>query len=249
MMDKYYQMEGDEGKKFYDEEGNFNWEAESSSSSSDDSEPQTKKVKKNPQGDEASDQAEEGEADISGFLEDEDSEENFSEAADVPLGETVDENLGSRLALNKMDWDTISATDLYALFSGLCSGDKFVKKVEIYPSLFGIEKMKEDAINGPPKEIFDPGHKVTQKKHKKVDSSDDEEDLALAAGFQKVDDNLDAFNQAKLRKYELQKMKYYYAIVYCNSPATAKFLYDEYNGFEFENSNILLNMSFVPDDL
>jgi hypothetical protein len=44
MMDKYYQMEGqeeddDKGKKFYDQEGNFNWEAESSSSSSDDSEP------------------------------------------------------------------------------------------------------------------------------------------------------------------------------------------------------------------
>jgi len=103
-----------------------------------------------------------------------------------------------------MDWDSISATDLYALFSGLCTGEKFVKKVEIYPSLFGIEKMKEDAMYGPPKEIFDPGHKVQQKRHrKKVDSSEDEEDLAHQAGFQKVDDDLDAFNQAKLRKYEL----------------------------------------------
>lgn len=44
-------------------------------------------------------------------------------------------------------------------------------------------------------------------------------------------------------------MKYYYAIVYCDSSKTAKFLYDEYNGFEFENSNIRLNMSFVPDDI
>jgi len=52
MMDKYYQMEGeaqdDQAKKFYDQEGNFNWEAESSSSSSDDSEPETKRAKKNP---------------------------------------------------------------------------------------------------------------------------------------------------------------------------------------------------------
>ena len=52
MMDKYYKVEeedDDKGKKFYDEEGNFNWEGQSSSSSSDDSEaPATKRVKKNP---------------------------------------------------------------------------------------------------------------------------------------------------------------------------------------------------------
>ena len=44
-------------------------------------------------------------------------------------------------------------------------------------------------------------------------------------------------------------MKYYYAVVHTNKSSTAKFLYDEYNGFEFENSNIRLNMSFIPDDL
>ena len=44
-------------------------------------------------------------------------------------------------------------------------------------------------------------------------------------------------------------MKYYYAIIYCNNPKTALFLYDEYNGFEFENSNILFNLSIVPDDI
>ena len=44
-------------------------------------------------------------------------------------------------------------------------------------------------------------------------------------------------------------MKYYYAIVHCNNKKTALFLYDEYNGYEFENTNIRLNMSFVPDDI
>jgi hypothetical protein len=44
-------------------------------------------------------------------------------------------------------------------------------------------------------------------------------------------------------------MKYYYAVVHCNNSKTAISLYDEYNGFEFENSNILLNMSFIPDDM
>jgi len=44
-------------------------------------------------------------------------------------------------------------------------------------------------------------------------------------------------------------MKYFYAVVNCNSKETAIFLYDEYNGFEFENTNIMLNMSFIPDDM
>ena len=44
-------------------------------------------------------------------------------------------------------------------------------------------------------------------------------------------------------------MKYYYAIVHCDSSKTALSLYDEYNGYEFENSNIKLLMSLVPNDI
>jgi hypothetical protein len=188
MMDKYYQVEeeeNDQGKKFYDEEGNFAWDKGSSSSSSDD------QGVANPQAD--GDQ-EEAEADISGFLEDDQSEELWDEEADIPYGETVEEeNLGKRIALNKMDWDVVSATDLFALFSSLCTGDKIIKKVDIYPSLFGIEKMKEDNMYGPPKEIFDPGE-VKPKRHRKKMDSSDEEDMAIQAGFAKQEDNMDAFN-------------------------------------------------------
>ena len=44
-------------------------------------------------------------------------------------------------------------------------------------------------------------------------------------------------------------MKYYYAVVHCDSPKTAIFLYDEYNGYEFEDTNIQLNMSIIPDNI
>lgn len=63
------------------------------------------------------------------------------------------------------------------------------------------------------------------------------------------EDDPEAYDQRKLRKYELQKLKYYYAIVTCNSKETAMYLYDEYNGFEFENTNLRLMMSFVPDEM
>lgn len=41
--------------------------------------------------------------------------------------------------MNKMDWDVVSAIDILALFSSLCTGEKIVEKVEIFPSLYGIE--------------------------------------------------------------------------------------------------------------
>jgi hypothetical protein len=57
------------------------------------------------------------------------------------MGETVEEgeSLGKRIALNKMDWDVVQAVDLLALFSSLCTGEKIVTKVEIFPSLYGLE--------------------------------------------------------------------------------------------------------------
>lgn len=44
-------------------------------------------------------------------------------------------------------------------------------------------------------------------------------------------------------------MKYFYAVIHCNSPQTADKLYSEYNGYEFEQSNLRLNLSFIPDSL
>ena len=44
-------------------------------------------------------------------------------------------------------------------------------------------------------------------------------------------------------------MKYFYAIIYCNSPKTCDKIYTEYNGYEFELSSLKLNLSYVADDL
>ena len=58
------------------------------------------------------------------------------EEAAVKDGEEVE--VGHRLALQMMDWDNLNAVDILAIFSSLCKGDMLVKKVEIYPSLYGI---------------------------------------------------------------------------------------------------------------
>lgn len=89
------------------------------------------------------------------------------------------------------------------------------------------------------------------KKAKEVGDSDesDEVDKLKQAGFEEQGEEQALFNQSKLREYEVQKMRYYYAVVHCNSPQTANYLYDEFNGFEFENTNIRLSMSLIPDDV
>ena len=54
----------------------------------------------------------------------------FDDENDIPFEETnKEEGLGKRIALNKMDWESINSTDLMALFGGLCTGDKVVTKV------------------------------------------------------------------------------------------------------------------------
>ena len=138
---------GPTGSKFYDEEGNFQWKGQESSSS-----------------DESGAQSgEEGEAELEET--DNEGEGVWGENEGIPFGETVEEGeaLGKRLALNKMDWDIVQAVDLLALFSSLCTGDKVVSKVEIFPSLYGIEQMKKDSTFGPPKEIFNPDEEEINK--------------------------------------------------------------------------------------
>lgn len=68
-----------------------------------------------------------------------------------------DVKVGRRLAVTNLDWDSISAVDLLVLFSSFCQshgGGASIEKVEIFPSQFGIEQMKNDTTYGPPKEMF-----------------------------------------------------------------------------------------------
>ena len=52
--------------------------------------------------------------------------------------------------------------------------------------------------------------------------------------------------QRALRAYELQKLKYFFAIATCDSAATAAALYAAVDGVELERSATRLELSFVP---
>ena len=106
--------------------------------------------------------------------------------------------------------------------------------------------MERDVLYGPPKEMFEQkkgkkmSRKAARRESKKEYVSDDDYQL---------NENDDGENMAQLRKYEVQKMNYYYAIVHCNSRKTASKLIKEVQDMEVELTNLRLQLYIVEDSL
>ncbi|MFT7806182.1 ESF1 homolog isoform X2 [Arapaima gigas] len=129
-----------------------------------------------------------------------------------------------RLAVCNMEWDRLKAKDLLALLSSFKPEGGFVLSVKIYPSEFGKERMKLEQVQGPLELISLP-----------EDPEDDTEEERVY--------------REKMRDYQIKRMRYYYAIVECNSPETAAKIYDECDGYEYESSCSMLDLRFIPDDV
>ena len=161
----------------------------------------------------------------------------------------------NRFAVVNMDWDHIKSMDLMALFSSFVPVGGRIEKVSIYPSEFGKERMQREEVEGPPREIFSKGQ-----------DSDDEDDED--SGFDTEDDedaaedsdeevkkellqegNDQDFDSDALRTYQLDRLRYYYAVVVCSDNNTAHKIYDATNGSEYLSSSNFLDLRFIPDDV
>ncbi|KAJ5138994.1 uncharacterized protein N7515_003842 [Penicillium bovifimosum] len=161
--------------------------------------------------------------------------------SDVPLGEVT-----TRIAVVNLDWENIRAEDLMAVFSSFLPTGGRVLNVTVYPSEFGKERMEREEIEGPPKEIF------ASKKSKSEDSEEeeldsDEEEEQIKKSILKADDG-EEFDSTQLRRYQLERLRYYYAIVEFSSKDVAKHVYDLVDGAEYLFSANFFDLRFVPDE-
>lgn len=160
--------------------------------------------------------------------------------SEVPTGE-----VSSRIAVVNLDWDNIRAQDLMAVFSSFLDGAGKLQHIAIYPSEFGKERLQREETEGPPKEIFTKSKSENQED---TDiSSDSEDDEAIKSSMLKPDDGADFDSQA-LRKYQLERLRYFYAILTFSSPKAAKQIYDAVDGTEYLSTANFFDLRFVPDD-
>lgn len=141
-----------------------------------------------------------------------------------------------RLALIKMDWDRIRACDIMVLLNSFLPPGGSILSVRIYQSDYGKERMAEEEMKGP--------QELTANKL----NSDDEFDSDDSEAAEENEEG-DEYHMEKLRQYQLNRLKYYYAVVECDTIETADKLWHECNGLEYESTATKMKIKFIPDDM
>jgi hypothetical protein len=161
-----------------------------------------------------------------------------AEQAAVEMGE-----VSSRFAVVNLDWDNIKSTDLMAVFSSFVPTRGKIHKISIYPSEFGRERMEREEMEGPPKEIFAKKEEEDEESDLEDDSEDDEK---IKNDLLQEDEGQD-FDGTALRQYQLERLRYYYAVVVCSDNETAQHIYDSTDGTEYLSSANFFDLRFIPD--
>lgn len=180
--------------------------------------------------------------------------DEVEEEESIPEGEPT-----KRIAAVNLDWDHITSKDLFATFSGFVPAGGKIINVSIYPSEYGKMKMQEEETQGPSKEIFKQEKKKSSTNGNKKESDDDDEDendtddgeldiRKAAKELYTEDEGLD-YNSKALRKYQLQRLRYFYAVVVCDSVETARSIYTNCDGTEYESTANTFDLRYVPEGM
>ena len=172
------------------------------------------------------------------------------QVAQIPTGE-----VSRRIAVVNMDWDNVRAEDIMAVALSFLPAEGRIESVAVYPSEFGRERMDREEMEGPPKEIFASSKKEVESESEEEedgensdsDDDDDDDDEQIKKSLLKEDTG-EEYNSTALRKYQLDRLRYYYAIITCSSPAPAQSIYEAMDGREYLSSANFFDLRFVPDE-
>lgn len=173
-----------------------------------------------------------------------------------------------RLALVNADWDQLKATDIYTMLHAFKSPTGQIISVTIYPSEIGKMRLKQESLEGPPKNLFISESNRADDLDQKNGEDHEHEDqptnspphtnksLSLPAAIHvdtkdditrdESDDDLE--NSIAVKRYQLERLRFFYAVVICDSAETAQHIYSHCDGSEFETSSNFLDLRFIPDD-
>ena len=178
----------------------------------------------------------------------------------------------TRLACVDLDWDNIRAVDILVALRSFVPRNGSITKVTVYPSDYGLQRMAAEVKSGPTNIWKthlddDENNKKSQQKKKtkekkkeqqrqtsdsenEQEEEEEEEEIVSEeeSDFEEYEESASEtesdgeVDRSKLRIYERSKLRWYYAVVECDSPVTANQLYDECDGMELMKSKFTKNI-------
>jgi hypothetical protein len=163
-----------------------------------------------------------------------------TEQAGVEMGE-----VSSRIAVVNMDWDHVRAIDLMAVFQSFVPSGGKIHKVSVYQSDFGTERLAREEAEGP--DLGEPiREEASAEEEGSEDSDDEDDDEKIKKELQKGDDSQEV-DSTRYRQYQLERLRYYYAVVECSDNETAQNIYESTDGTEYLSSANFFDLRFIPD--
>lgn len=178
------------------------------------------------------------------------------EVEDIPRGKAT-----RRLAVMGLDWSNTRAVDIFASLQSFVPTGKQIANVAVHPSKFGLERLAKEAVMGPLVMSKDDLQVVENAKKNMAAAKEDEKDDDGSDSSDSSDDSASEYSgddekesrkwkeQLALRKYEEDRMKYFYAVVEFEDVKSADSVYEQCDGVEYAQSGRAFDLRFIPEDM